>query len=95
MSHPGTQKNGIGMVQTSKNVMKLLKLLLTGIVKHPVVYVVCSLRPLQMQIFGKIKKVHNLSSEKCFRGDYRYHAIYEAVAALVLCSGVKKVFRSS
>ena len=43
-----------------------------------------------MQIFGKIKIVHILSSEKCLHGDCRYHAIYVAVAALVLCSGLKR-----
>ena len=36
MSHPVIHKTDIGKVKTSKNVMKLLKLLLTVIVKHPV-----------------------------------------------------------
>ena len=36
MSHLVIHKIDIGKVITSKNVMKLLKLLLTGIVKHPV-----------------------------------------------------------
>ena len=37
MSHPVIHKTDIGKVKTSKNVMKLLKLLLTVIVRHPVV----------------------------------------------------------
>ena len=36
MSHPVIHKTDIGKVKTSKNVMKLLKLLLAVIVKHPV-----------------------------------------------------------
>ena len=36
MSHLVIHKIDIGKVKTSKNVMKLLKLLLTVIVKHPV-----------------------------------------------------------
>ena len=36
MSHPVIHKTDIGKVKTSNNVMKLLKLLLTVIVKHPV-----------------------------------------------------------
>ena len=36
MSHPVIPKTDIGKVKTSKNVMKLQKLLLTVIVKHPV-----------------------------------------------------------
>ena len=36
MSHPVIHKIDIGKVKTSKNVMKLLKLLLTVIVKYPV-----------------------------------------------------------
>ena len=38
MSHLVIHKIDIGKVKTSKNVMKLLKLLLTVIVKHPVDY---------------------------------------------------------
>ena len=37
MFHPVIHKTDIGKVKTSKNVMTLLKLLLTVIVKHPVV----------------------------------------------------------
>ena len=37
MSYPDTHKNGIGMVKTSKkSVKKKLQLLLTVILKHPV-----------------------------------------------------------
>ena len=36
MSHPVIHKTDIGKVETSKNVTKLLKLLLTVIVKYPV-----------------------------------------------------------
>ena len=43
---------------------------------------------LNANIWGN--KESSYSSEKCLHGDCRYHAIYVAVAALVLCSGLKR-----
>ena len=82
MSHPGTHKNGIGMVWTSKNVnKKKLKLLLTVILKHPVYSLqifFCSQRwSFFLSIFNEHWQQQQISSHTCSRAAQASSSTYE------------------